>query len=109
MVVAGEAPPDLPGIVLDGSSIPGRYPEILQTDSLRVEHPEDVVVWSDEQCRRFFERLIEGEQIRGHVPVRADQRKMLNGLKQGPCNLAHLRIRIKESIWMQVGSVGFHG
>ena len=82
---------DVVGKRLPGSPRTGRRPTVerrhaegLERNALAVEHPGQVVVRRDEECRRVLERLVGGEPPRVRVAVRADQRKVAHGLVELP-------------------------
>ncbi len=78
--VVGE---ELPGATVVGfgrvasrAPLSDRNPERLERDPLRIEHPQDVVVWEDEQFRGRPEgRVRVGKELRVDVAVRADDRQ----------------------------------
>ena len=54
--------------------------EVGQRNAVGVQHPVDVVVRGDQQRRRVAERGVVGQPLRGHVPVRGDDRQVLDTL-----------------------------
>ena len=94
--MAGEDTPDFPGI------LQLRLPnlEILQRDSLAVEHSKDVVVGLHKKLRRIGEGLIPRKPCRLGMPVRTNNGQGSHRLIERPGYLSSTGLGRKQTIWM---------
>ena len=78
VVVLCEQTPDRAGVAFDGSSVDPGDPQLLERDTLAVEHPEQVVIRDQKQRRRIGKGDIVGIPPGVGVPVGADDGKPLD-------------------------------
>ena len=67
-----------------------------------MEQPGHVMIRGDEQARRVLERLVEGEPARIDVPVRADQRQLLDRVVELAGDRTNGRVDGKQPVRMQL-------
>src|SRR5215471_12466329 len=78
VIVCSEASPDLARIWLHSATITPRDRQVLQPQSLTVEHAEDVMIRRDEQSGRIAERLVVCEPLRVGMAMGADDGQVLD-------------------------------
>src|SRR5690625_2746361 len=78
VIVVGEDLPHRARVGVDGATVAAGNPELVECDPLRVQHPEDVVIRRDQEGCRLRERFVVGQQRRRHVPVRTNERQVLD-------------------------------
>ena len=87
VIVFGKGLPDFTVIRFDGAGILPfihRHALGFKGNSLRVEHPKDIVIRDQEQLCRGFEMVRSiSEKQRVHMAVRADQRQVGYAVEQG--------------------------
>ncbi len=76
--------------------------ELLERNALRIEHPEQVVIGSQQQLGRVAERFVAGEPRRIGVTVRADDRQAGDGAIEFARDCAGGGIRGKQPVGMQI-------
>ena len=109
MIVRGERVPDPACVLLDRRAVPARDAEVLEPHALAVEHPEHVVIGRDEQRRRIRERRVVGEPLRIGVPVRADDRQVLDRRVEASREVARRRVGGKQPVGMEIERNPGHG
>jgi hypothetical protein len=95
VVALGENPPGGAWVRLAADA------EVLQSDALRIEHPEQVVVGLQQQLGRIAERLVESEPRRIGVPVRTDDRQSGDFRVELASQRSHAGICGKQSVGVQ--------
>ncbi len=98
--VIGKELPDFAVIVLHRAAVNAGHAQRFQRDTLRVEHPEHVVVGDDEQlCGRPEGGVLVGKEFGIDVPVRADDRQIGHRFIQFPRDPALRRIEAQVAVF----------
>gem|GEM_PF-793842 len=107
--VRGDGAPDPARVGLHGPAVEPRHAEILQPDTLAVQHAQHVVVRDHQQLGRVRERRVIGEPCRIGVAVRADDRQAGDLGIQPPRDRAIPGIRREQAILMHARPLATSG
>ena len=99
--MGGKEAPDRARVGLDRPAIDTRYPQVLQRDALRTQHPEDIMVGRHEKLGRVGKRLILGKPARVGVAVGADNGQVPDSTKKTARNVPNGRICRKQPVIVQ--------
>ena len=106
VVVAGKQPPDLARIALGHPAIDARHAEVFELDALAVEHAKHVVIGREQQAGRIGERHVVREPFRIGMPVRADDRQVLDEAVEFAGDGSRGRVDRKQPIGIEFVHIG---
>ena len=101
VIILREASPDRARACLDRFTVEPGYPQFFERDTLAVEHPENVMIWHDQQLRRIGELRVRREPGGIGMPVRAQDGQVPDSIVEPPRDRASVLFGREEAIGMK--------